>query len=390
MASRPTMLRVTNIPRDATLESLFSALSCALLPDETDITIDATIVPSCSTEDQHNTALAKYFPRVPKYLEPLSLSCEDIQIETDLGDLTLDKTFYGLTQLYPTAPGERIIADIIAVTGLDGHAYGSWRGKGSLARMWLHDFFAKDLPSCRTMTYGYNTKLRHHSIHTIYDYKLDMLEQIKKARVTSEEKRRPLIFISHSFGGIVTTQALVKAEEALENDDDPDAHAIYQATKGLLFFGTPHHGLPTEDILRMIDDKKHAERADLVRSIGQGSEVLSEELRKFGYFAENYKIYSFYERQKTKSIAITDGNAARSGDYIIPVDTDSAILNLPGVNETPVPVDGDHSTMVKFDSQTNRIYRTVLSYIQQLTTSSNGVAEHGKDSHPYQAVNDNS
>lgn len=209
MASRPTMLRVTNIPRDATLESLFSALSCALLPDETDITIDATIVPSCSTEDQHNTALAKYFPRVPKYLEPLSLSCEDIQIETDLGDLTLDKTFYGLTQLYPTAPGERIIAEcvvssfhsritqcvlitsiisIIAVTGLDGHAYGSWRGKGSLARMWLHDFFAKDLPSCRTMTYGYNTKLRHHSIHTIYDYKLDMLEQIKKARVTSEVK----------------------------------------------------------------------------------------------------------------------------------------------------------------------------------------------------------
>jgi hypothetical protein len=111
MASRPVMLRVTNIPQDACLENLLSALSCALLSDEKDITVEATIIPPCSTGDQHKAALARFSPRVPKYLEPLSLSCEDIQIETELGDLTLDKTFYGLTQLYPTPPGERIIAE---------------------------------------------------------------------------------------------------------------------------------------------------------------------------------------------------------------------------------------------------------------------------------------
>lgn len=75
---------------------------------------------------------------------------------------------------------------IVAVAGLDGHAYGSWRGRGTLGRMWLRDFFAKDLPNCRTMTYGYDSKLCHRSVHTIWDYKIDLLEQIKKARTTQE------------------------------------------------------------------------------------------------------------------------------------------------------------------------------------------------------------
>jgi hypothetical protein len=96
----------------------------------------------------------------------------------------------------------------------------------------------------------------------------------------------------------------VKAEEALEEDNCPETHAIYQATKALMFFGTPHRGLPTDDILRMIDPQTHAERAELVKSIGQDSAGLATELRKFSYFCDRFKIYSFYERQKTRSIVI--------------------------------------------------------------------------------------
>lgn len=99
-------------------------------------------------------------------------------------------------------------------------------------------------------------------------------------------------------------QALVKAEEALEDDDDPETHAIYQATKALMFFGTPHRGLSSDDILSMIDTKTHGERAELLKSISQGSAGLAHELQKFGFFSERFKIYSFYERQKTKRIVI--------------------------------------------------------------------------------------
>src|SRR5579862_533561 len=75
---------------------------------------------------------------------------------------------------------------IIAITGLGGHAYGSWRGKGNLGRMWLRHFLSKDLPQCRTMIYGYNSKLSSRGIGTIEDYSREFLEGIKKVRGTKE------------------------------------------------------------------------------------------------------------------------------------------------------------------------------------------------------------
>jgi hypothetical protein len=79
---------------------------------------------------------------------------------------------------------------IIAITGLDGHAYGSWRGKGNLGRMWLRDFLSKDLPHCRTMIYGYNSKLASHGVDTIMDYSRGLMEELKKVRGTEKVSRR--------------------------------------------------------------------------------------------------------------------------------------------------------------------------------------------------------
>ena len=75
---------------------------------------------------------------------------------------------------------------IIAIAGLDGHAYGSWQGRGNLGRMWLCDFLSKDLPQCRTMIYGYNSKLSSHGVDTILDYGRELMEEIKKIRNTKE------------------------------------------------------------------------------------------------------------------------------------------------------------------------------------------------------------
>jgi len=74
---------------------------------------------------------------------------------------------------------------IIAITGLDGHAYGSWKGKRT-GQMWLRDFLSKDFPRCRTMIYGYNSKLSSHSINTIMDYGRELTEEITKVRDTEE------------------------------------------------------------------------------------------------------------------------------------------------------------------------------------------------------------
>ena len=78
---------------------------------------------------------------------------------------------------------------MIAITGLDGHAYDLWRGEGGLGRMWLRNFLCKDLLCCRTMIYGYNSKLSSHGVDTIMDYGRGLLEELKKIRDTEEVSR---------------------------------------------------------------------------------------------------------------------------------------------------------------------------------------------------------
>jgi hypothetical protein len=52
--------------------------------------------------------------------------------------------------------------------------------------MWLRDFLSKDLSQCRTMIYGYNSKLSSHGVDTILDYGRELMEEIKKIRNTKE------------------------------------------------------------------------------------------------------------------------------------------------------------------------------------------------------------
>lgn len=52
--------------------------------------------------------------------------------------------------------------------------------------MWLRNFLAKDLLCCRTMIYGYNSKLSSHGIDTIMDYGRELIEELKKVRNAEE------------------------------------------------------------------------------------------------------------------------------------------------------------------------------------------------------------
>ena len=49
----------------------------------------------------------------------------------------------------------------------------------------------------------------------------------------------------------------------------------------------------------------------------------------------------------------------------MPVDYDSALLQLPDSMEEKIPVEADHSTIVKFDTQSNQCYRSVRDKLQQ-------------------------
>lgn len=79
---------------------------------------------------------------------------------------------------------------VVAICGLNGHAYGSWSGLGgpqlNPRKMWLRRFLSEDLPQCRTMIYGYNSKLSSDSVHEIPDFADGFLEKLRKARGSEE------------------------------------------------------------------------------------------------------------------------------------------------------------------------------------------------------------
>ena len=80
---------------------------------------------------------------------------------------------------------EARLHSVIAICGIDGHAYGSWTTKAP-SEMWLRDFLGEDFPRFRTMVYGYNSKLSGHAGGSLEQYTQRFLEDLKDVRATDE------------------------------------------------------------------------------------------------------------------------------------------------------------------------------------------------------------
>lgn len=71
---------------------------------------------------------------------------------------------------------DNALSSVIAVPGLNGHAFGSFKAKSrGRTYMWLRDSLAKDLPHARIFIYGYDTQLQgSHSFENIGDLALKL------------------------------------------------------------------------------------------------------------------------------------------------------------------------------------------------------------------------
>ncbi|CAG8885662.1 unnamed protein product [Penicillium egyptiacum] len=365
------VFRVTGLSRELPDEDLKTALQEALNDNFTDdesshIKAEITVVPSCYESDTERVALVQFRGGMPWFLHELRVDpLRDWQVEMEDNDVNFDCHFFGFTQLYAPEETEPVVADIIAIAGLDGHAYGSWQGRGNLGRMWLRDFLSKDLPQCRTMIYGYNSKLSSHGVDTMLDYGRELMEEIKKIRNTKE---RPLIFIAHSFGGIILAHCLVRAIQTME-EDHPAITSLHRATYGMILFAIPHKGLVMDDIQQMIAGDQSHPREQLLQQISSKSDLLTHQLADFKNLIRDRKVVSFYETEQTRRLVLDSesGRWKRTGDFITTVSADSALLHLPDHVEDKVPLHADHSMVVKFDTRNAAGYRTALDRLRQFS-----------------------
>ncbi|KAH8689250.1 hypothetical protein GQ44DRAFT_637548 [Phaeosphaeriaceae sp. PMI808] len=346
------VFRVTGLPASQPDDALNATLKATIednLSEEekSKLRVDTVIVPSCYDNEQERVALVEFHGGVPDFLSELVADpLADWQVEMGDIDISFDCHFFGFTQLYAPKLDAPVAADVIAITGLDGHAYGSWRGKGNLGRMWLRDFLSKDLPCCRTMTYGYNSKLASHGVDTIMDYGRELIEELKKVRNTEE--------------------CLVKAVQTNE-DDHPTIASLHKATYGMLLFGIPHKGLVVDDIQKMLCGEDNHPRNALLEQIRAKSDLLAFQLADFKNLIRDRKVVSFYETGQTRRLEFDSESKRwkRTGDFVTAVDADSALLQLPDSMEEKIPLHADHSQVVKFNARNDQGYRSAIDKLKQ-------------------------
>lgn len=108
-------------------------------------------------------------------------------------------------------------------------------------------------------------------------------------------------------------------------------------------------------------------RASLIDALDESTGKLIDTLERFIQFASRFKIFSFYEVRRTKTLQQDeDGKWSRSGKEALPVHADSAVLHLPPDVETKYPVDQDHSNIVKFDFKQDPTYKFVFQKLCEL------------------------
>ncbi|CAH0052035.1 unnamed protein product [Clonostachys rhizophaga] len=279
---------------------------------------------------------------------------------------TFSCTFDDITPLYEDP--SRVDVDIIVIPGLGCNAIGSWRNSKT-NKIWLRDFLPHDLSNIRVLLYGYDTTLPgSHSKQSLADLGNALMETVTAFRSKTQTLSRPIIFIGHSLGGLLIKEALLLSRRKF-GETKP---TISRATFGILFFGKPNHGLRNEQLRTLVDGQPNKAFINdlLVDDDSEASDFLK---RLTAQFAENfqgyYHIVTLYERLLSPTLERNKtGGWSKTGRRCLMVTEQSAtnIGIVATAGEDKIPINADHSGLVKFSSRNDVGYFVVQERLRQL------------------------
>jgi protein SERAC1 len=102
--------------------------------------------------------------------------------------------------------------DIVAIHGLNGHYERTWTDKETGVN-WLTDIVPHIAQSARVLSFSYNSMLGFNATSNtdISTFGDQLLENLMAARSRIADKNRPIIFVCHSFGGIIFKQVRIRS-----------------------------------------------------------------------------------------------------------------------------------------------------------------------------------
>lgn len=260
--------------------------------------------------------------------------------------------------------------DVVFVHGLCGGPFKTWRvtddkcsstsksglvekidqESGREGSCWPREWLAVDLPQTRLLTVKYKTNLSQWSGATLplEEVSSMLLNKLVAAGIGD----RPVVFVTHSMGGLVVKQMLFQAgKEKLTK--------LVNNTYGVVFYSCPHFGSKLADMpWRMGLVLRPAPSIGELRSGSPRLEELNRFVRQL-HKKGGLQVLSFSETKVTPLVEGYGGWALHM--EVVPIES-----AYPGFGELVVLDGTDHINSCKPLSRTDPAYTEVLHFLQTL------------------------
>ncbi|KAK2657668.1 hypothetical protein Ddye_010720 [Dipteronia dyeriana] len=258
--------------------------------------------------------------------------------------------------------------DIVFVHGLRGGPYKTWRisedksstksglvekidqEAGKLGTFWPGEWLSVDFPHARLFTLKYKTNLTQWSGASLplQEVSTMLLEKLVAAGIGS----RPVVFVTHSMGGLVVKQMLHKAKS-------DNIVNLVNNTVGIVFYSCPHFGSKLADMpWRMGLVLRPAPTIVELRSGSPRLVELNDYIRHL-HKKGALDVLSFCETKVTPIVEGYGGWAFRM--EIVPIES-----AYPGFGELVVLDSTDHINSCKPVSRADPSYREILEFLRKL------------------------
>lgn len=263
------------------------------------------------------------------------------------------KTSFDVDGLYQIAgcKNDERIADIVFMHGLGGDAKQTWHPSNepeSFFPKWL----GEALPDVGVWSLEYDaaqSKWTGDAL-SLPDRATDVLGRLDLAGFGG----RPIIFVTHSLGGLVAKQVLRHAKEMAVND----WKTIGESISGIMFIATPHSGSDLSSYLKYV--------SAFARTTAAITDLESHHprLRELNVWFRNncakhgISVGVLYE---TKATSTSFGFSA------VVVDPTSSDPGIAGI--APIPIETDHISICKPSSKTAPVFQHTVKFIKRCLAS---------------------
>jgi len=238
--------------------------------------------------------------------------------------------------------GDDRAVDVVFIHGLTGDASSTWIAEGGddFWPTWLFE----DVPGLAIYSLGFPSSL----FAKWGKGEMDMFERagnVLEIFAGHGLGKKPIVFVTHSLGGILGKMILRKACDA----EDEDWKSVADATRLVIFLSTPHTGASLADALNILP--KTSKQIKLLANDTGFLEDLNLHYRQFANGSDDLATAVYYEKHPTKKVKVV-------------VSRESADPGVAGAS--PVAADKDHINICKPPNRDDIVFRGIRRHIKKV------------------------